>query len=45
MTAYSAKVDENNQWYDTPLPGRLTDVFGLRTNEFYNAGDVVTKHG
>lgn len=43
MTAYSAKVNDNNQWYDTPLPGRLTDVFGLRTNEFYNAGAVATK--
>jgi beta-galactosidase len=32
MTAYSAKVNENDQWYDTPLPGGLTDVFGLRTN-------------
>ena len=35
MTAFSAKVDENNQWFDTPLPGRLSDVFGLRTSEFY----------
>jgi beta-galactosidase len=35
MTAFSAKVDENNQWFDTPLPGRLNDVFGLRTSEFY----------
>ena len=35
MTAYSAKVDEHGQWFDTPLPGRLSDVFGLRTNEFY----------
>lgn len=43
MTAYSAKVNEHNQWYDTPLPGRLTDVFGLRTNEFYNAGAVATQ--
>jgi beta-galactosidase len=45
MTAYSAKVNENNQWYDTPLPGRLTDVFGLRTNEFYNAGALETRIG
>jgi beta-galactosidase len=37
MTAYSAKVDETGQWFDTPLPGRLSDVFGLRTDEFYNA--------
>ncbi len=35
MTAYSAKVDEHGQWFDTPLPGRLSDVFGLRTAEFY----------
>lgn len=45
MTAHSAKVNENNQWYDTPLPGRLTDVFGLRTNEFYDAGTVITRLG
>jgi beta-galactosidase len=45
MTAYSAKVNENNQWYDTPLPGRLTDVFGLRTNEFYNASTLMTRIG
>lgn len=35
MTAMSAKVDETNQWFDTPLPGRLSDVFGIRTSEFY----------
>src|ERR1035438_6147847 len=35
MTAFSAKVDENDQWFETPLPGRLSDVFGLRTSEFY----------
>jgi beta-galactosidase len=35
MTALSAKVDEHNQWFDTPLPGRLADVFGIRTSEFY----------
>jgi beta-galactosidase len=45
MTAYSDKVNENDQWYDTPLPGRLADVFGLRTNEFYNVGAVETKIG
>ncbi|CAM3717238.1 beta-galactosidase [Roseateles saccharophilus] len=37
MTAQSAKVNDNNQWHATPLPGGLTDVFGLRTNEFYDA--------
>lgn len=35
MTAFSAKVDEHNQWFDTPLPGRLHEVFGIRTSEFY----------
>ncbi|WP_249138307.1 beta-galactosidase [Phenylobacterium montanum] len=47
MTAFSAKVNENNQWFDTPLPGRLSDVFGLKTNEFYNADAplVVTMNG
>jgi beta-galactosidase len=38
MTAMSAKVDENNQWFDTPQPGRLSDVFGIRTEEFYRPG-------
>jgi beta-galactosidase len=37
MTAFSAKVDEHGQWFDTPLPGRLSDVFGLKTNAFYDA--------
>jgi len=35
MTAYSAKVDEHGLWFDTPLPGRLSDVFGIKTNAFY----------
>jgi beta-galactosidase len=37
MTGYSAKVDATGKWFDTPLPGGLTDVFGLRTNEFYRS--------
>jgi beta-galactosidase len=37
MTAFSAKVDEHSQWFDTPMPGRLSDVFGIRTSEFYRA--------
>lgn len=45
MTAQSAKVNDNNQWHSTPLPGGLTDVFGLRTAEFYNAGKVETRIG
>jgi beta-galactosidase len=40
MTAYSAKVDEHGQWFDTPLPGRLSDVFGLRTAQFYEPDDL-----
>ena len=36
MTAYSAKEDEHGLWFDTPLPGRLSDVFGLKTNAFYD---------
>jgi beta-galactosidase len=40
MTAYSAKVDERGQWFDSPLPGRLSDVFGLRTNEFYEPSNL-----
>lgn len=34
MTASSDKVTENNQWYNTSLPGNLTDVFGLKTHAF-----------
>jgi beta-galactosidase len=45
MTAFSAKVNAHNQWYDTPLPGRLSDVFGLRTSEFYRVGTTVTGLG
>jgi beta-galactosidase len=40
MTAYSAKEDEHAQWFDTPLPGRLSDVFGLKTNAFYDAASL-----
>jgi beta-galactosidase len=42
MTAFSAKVDETNQWFNTSLPGRLSDVFGLRTNEFNRASRPLT---
>jgi beta-galactosidase len=42
MTGYSAKVDETGKWFETPLPGRLTDVFGVSTNEFYRS-DVPLK--
>ena len=40
MTAFSAKVDEYGQWFDTPLPGRLSDVFGLKTNAFYDSDSL-----
>jgi len=36
MTAFSAKVDQHGNWFDTPLPGRLSAVFGIRTSAFYN---------
>jgi beta-galactosidase len=35
MTGFSAKVDEHGQWFETSLPGRLSDIFGLKTNAFY----------
>jgi beta-galactosidase len=34
MTGYSAKADEHSVWFDTPLPGRLADVFGLHTSAY-----------
>ncbi|MCU6798164.1 beta-galactosidase [Paenibacillus sp. WQ 127069] len=34
MTAYSAKVDEHNTVFGTSMPGRLSDVFGIRANAF-----------
>lgn len=42
MTASSAKVDATGQWYGTPLPGGLSDIFGVRTAEFYNRNEVLT---
>lgn len=41
MSAFSAKVDEHGQWFDTPLPGRLSDVFGLRTSAFYDLASTL----
>jgi beta-galactosidase len=41
MTAFTAKVDEHGQWFDTPLPGRLSDVLGLKTNAFYDLPAVL----
>lgn len=34
MTAYSAKVDEHNRVFSSTMPGRLSDVFGVRANAF-----------
>lgn len=42
MTAFSDKVNETAQWYGTPLPGRLADVFGLTTKEFYQRTEPLT---
>lgn len=38
MTAYSATVDEHNQVFGTPRPGRLEDVFGIRIAGFDRTG-------
>lgn len=37
MTAFSAKVNEHNQVFDTPLPGMLSEVFGIRVRGFDRA--------
>jgi beta-galactosidase len=42
MTALSAKVTENNQWFNTSLPGNLTDVFGVKTHAFDKNLDTLT---
>ncbi|WP_235074260.1 beta-galactosidase [Asticcacaulis sp. AC466] len=42
MTALSDKADGTGQWHDTPLPGRLSDVFGLKTNAFYRTDMPLT---
>ena len=34
MTGYSAMLDEHNQVFSTTLPGRLSDVFGIRVSGF-----------
>jgi beta-galactosidase len=41
MTAFSAKVDEHGQWFNSPLPGHLSDVFGLKTNAFYDSPALI----
>lgn len=37
LTAFSAKVDQYNQVFHTPLPGRLSQVFGVRVRGFDRA--------
>ncbi len=37
MTAYSAKVDENGTAFSEPLPGYLSNVFGVRVRGFDRA--------
>jgi beta-galactosidase len=34
MTGYSAMVDEHGQVFSTTLPGRLSDLFGIRVSGF-----------
>jgi beta-galactosidase len=34
MTGYSAMLDEHNQVFSTTLPGRLSDVFGIRVSGY-----------
>ena len=34
MTGYSAMLDEHGQVYSSALPGRLSDVFGIRISGF-----------
>lgn len=34
MTGYSAMLDEHGQVFSSPLPGRLSDVFGIRVSGF-----------
>jgi beta-galactosidase len=34
MTGYSAMLDEHGQVYSSALPGRLSDVFGIRVSGF-----------
>ncbi len=41
MTGYSAKVNEEGQVFDTPQPGFLNDVFGIRIAGFYRTGQHV----
>lgn len=47
MTGYSAKVNEYNTVFDTPQPGLLDDVFGIRSAGFervsINAADKSVK--
>lgn len=40
MTSYSAMVDETGKVFSTTLPGRLSDVFGIRVASFEEPGNL-----
>lgn len=40
MTAYSAMLDEHGQVFRTTLPGRLSDVFGIRVGGYESTGSM-----
>jgi beta-galactosidase len=42
MTAYSDKADGTGQWHASALPGGLSDVFGVRTSQFYTRKEPLT---
>jgi len=41
MTAYSAKADAAGRWHASALPGGLSDVFGIRTSQFYTSKEAL----
>ena len=45
MTAYSAKVDENNAVFDIFQPGGLAEVFGIRIAGFDRARAHIEREG
>lgn len=45
MNGYSAKVNENNVVFDTPQPGLLRELFGVRATVFHRAGILASTGG
>lgn len=43
LSAFSAKVDEYNQGFSTPQPGRLSDLFGVQVRGFDRAYTHVSR--